>query len=82
MINTHIYACIFKYEDGEINISFPDFDGALTCATTEKEALEHAKEVLGMTIFAYEEERWDLPKGTLAKDVKVGKNETVQLIEV
>ena len=39
----HIYACIFKCEDGKINISFPDFGGALICATTEKEALEHTK---------------------------------------
>ena len=56
MQNNYTYPAIFDYsEDGYINISFPDFEGASTYAETEEEAVTAAQNVLAISIRDYEE---------------------------
>lgn len=56
MQNNYTYPAIFDYsEEGFINISFPDFEGAFTCAETEAEAVTAAQDVLALSIRDYEE---------------------------
>lgn len=40
------YDSIWEYEDCEFTITFPDLPGCITCASTENEGINMAKEVL------------------------------------
>ena len=62
MKDNYTYPAIFDYsEEGCINISFPDIDGAYTFAENEQEAVEYAQDVLSLMISGYEEEGKELP---------------------
>lgn len=78
----YYYPAIFSYTEGEeIAIVFPDFDTA-TSGTDDVDALESAKELLGITILGYEEDAEELPKPTRLSELTVEKNERAVLIEV
>lgn len=78
----YYYPAIFDYNEGEeISVIFPDFDVA-TSGMNDVDALESAKELLGITIFGYEEDNEKLPMPTQLADLTVEKNERVVLIDV
>lgn len=78
----YYYPAIFSYNEGEeISIIFPDFDVA-TSGIDDVDALESAKELLGITIWGYEEDGDELPTPTQLSRLAAEQNERVVLIEV
>ena len=62
---TFIYPAKFvEAEEGGYNVTFPDFTGGITCGDTLQESLDMAEDCLGGLLFAYEEEKWELPKSS------------------
>ena len=78
----YYYPAVFTYEDGkEIAVWFPDLDVA-TSGTDDRDALNSARELLGITMFGLEEDGETIPEPTSLKDIELADNEKAILVDV
>lgn len=78
----YYYPAVLGYEEGEeISVDFPDLKVA-TSGLDDDDALDSARELLGITILGMEEDGIELPKPTSLKDVNLKENERVILVDV
>lgn len=82
MKESYEFTAIFEYEKDGINIRFPDIDEAISCASTTKEALKNAKEVLELTLYNREEEGIEIPEATPLENIKCNENEKTVTVSV
>lgn len=78
----YVYPAIFDYADDGITITFPDLPGCISCADTDEEALDMAKEVLGLWMQSIEEDGESVPEATRLIDIHAEESERVVLIDV
>lgn len=57
-----IYPALFEKEDNCYNVTFPDLPEAITCGDTLEQAVEMAKECLGLCLDVRKENKEELPK--------------------
>lgn len=69
------FVAIFEYEKDGINIRFPDLEEAISCASTTKEAIKNAKEVLELVLYNREEENIEIPESTPLEKIQCNQNE-------
>ena len=80
--DTYVYPIIFTYEEGqEIAVEIPDLDVA-TSGVDDENALISARELLGLVMFGLEEDGEPIPTPTPTKNIHVGKNQNVMLVDV
>ena len=72
------YYAIFGYDGKDINISFPDLKGCLSCAWSKEEAFYMAKSALGVYICDMPYKK--LPKAKSKNEIKLKKNEELYKI--
>ena len=65
----------------EYSVFFPDLDVA-TSGVDEADALESARELLGLVIYGREQDRERIPKPSKIEKLRVGKNEYTILVDV
>ncbi len=82
MKESYEFTAIFEYAKDGINIRFPDIDEAISCASTTKEALKNAKEVLELTLYNREEEGIEIPEATPLEKIKCSENEKTVNVSV
>lgn len=82
MKDRYIYPAIFDYADDGISIEFPDLPGCLSCADTDEEALDMAKEVLRLWLQNIEDNKEKIPKPTNNKNISLEDNQKIVLIEI
>lgn len=71
-----IYPAVFQKGEDGYTVIFPDLPGCITCGETAEQAFLMAREALALWLDDAEEV---VP--TALEDVKVGENETVQLVD-
>jgi len=76
------YIAVVSFDDDGISINFPDLDGCFTCAETETEVFQMAKEVLGLHLWSMEQDGEFIPEPSNIKNIKPAENETAMLVEV
>jgi len=76
------YIAVISFDDDGISLNFPDLDGCFSCAETEDEIFQMAKEVLGLHLWSMEQDGETIPEPSHIKDIKLEENETAMLIEV
>lgn len=76
------FVAIFDYEEDGINIRFPDLQEATSCATTTKEAIRNAKEVLELVLYNREEENIEIPESTPLENIICTENEKTITVSV
>jgi len=82
MKDKYIYPAIFEYEDeNNISITLPNFDGCLSCASNDEEALYMARDVLTMWLLTMEEDEVAIPIPLKLKDIDLKSNQRAVLIE-
>lgn len=79
-----MYPAIVKWMDDEnvYDIKFPDIDNAFTFEDQEENILKSAREVLELCIYDIEDNNENPPTPTHLKDIELGENEFVTLVEV
>lgn len=82
MKDRYAYVALFDIADDGISISFPDLPGCLPCADTLEEAIENAREALGLHIWGLEKDGEELPAPTPFDQVKCDRNQAVAVIDV
>ena len=82
MKENYEFVAIFNYEKDGINISFPDLPGVFSSASTTKEAIKNANEVLGLVLYDMENDQKHIPEPTSLENIKCEKNEKTVLVNV
>lgn len=82
MKDRYIYPAIFDYANDGISIEFSDLPGCLSCADTDEEALDMAKEVLRLWLQNIEDNKEKIPKPTNNKNISLEDNQKIVLIEI
>jgi predicted RNase H-like HicB family nuclease len=82
MKKRYAYIAVFSYADDGISITFPDLPGCFSCAHSNEEAIEKAKEALGLHMWGLEQDGEDIPKSSRLQDIKLAEGEIPQIIEV
>lgn len=81
----YIFPAILTFEEGsETAVTFPDLPGCATSGETEKEAVECAKEALGLHLWGMECDGDIIPEPSALKNLQhtLEKNECIALIDV
>lgn len=76
-----VYPAVFRYEDKGISIVFPDLPGLITCGADDADALRMAKDGLELHLFGLEQDEETIPAPTPAKDISLGHDEVIVLVE-
>lgn len=82
MKESYEFVAILDYEEDGINISFPDLPGVFSSASSTKEAIQNANEVLGLVLYDMEENKKPIPEPTSLHDIQCKKNEKTILVSV
>ena len=76
------YPAVFTYEEGqEIAVFFPDLDAA-TSGVDDQDALESARECLGLVLFGLEEDGEAIPEPTSLSKLTLEPDERAVLVDV
>ena len=62
MKDIYTFPAIFDYADDGISISFPDFPGCLSCASSNDEAVYMAADALGLRLYSDECDNINIPE--------------------
>ncbi len=76
------FIAVFNVDDDGISIEFPDLPGCLPCADNMDEALENAREALGLHLWGMEQDGEAIPEPTSITDIHCEKGEVPAVIEV
>lgn len=80
--DNYSYIAAVSFDDDGISVNFPDLNGCFTCAETETEIFQMAKEVLGLHLWSMEREGELIPEPSNIKNIKLEENETAMLVEI
>ena len=82
MKNAYFYVAVLSYDDDGISIEFPDIPGCLSCADTTEEAVNNAKEALGLHMWSMEKDNDEIPIPTDVSNLDLNKNQIPLMVEV
>lgn len=82
MKNRYSFIAVFNIADDGISITFPDLPGCLPCADTLEEAVENAREALGLHLWGMEQDNESIPEPTSIQNIQLEKNEVPAVIDV
>lgn len=80
--DTYVFPAILSFDDDGIAVEFPDLPGCLTYGETSEDAIQNAKEALGLHIYGLEEENMMIPEPTNIEKLKLETNQVPVLIDV
>ena len=81
--DNYIFPAIIRKEknEKEYSVYFPDLDVA-TSGIDEADAFESARELLGIVLYAKEQDKETIPKPTSIESITINKNERTILVDV
>ena len=81
--DNYIFPAIIGKEknEKEYSVYFPDLDVATT-GIDEADAFESARELLGIVLYAKEQDKETIPKPTSIESITINKNERTILVDV
>lgn len=82
MKDRYSFVAIFDIADDGISIEFPDLPGCLPCADTLDEAVDNAREALGLHLWGLEQDNEEIPTPTTIQNIKLNTNQIPAVIDV
>ena len=74
-------AIVYTDEDG-VSVEFPERPGCLPCAETIDEAVDNAREALGLHLWGMEQDGETIPEPSTIKDIQIGDGGVPMLVDV
>ncbi len=74
-------AVVYTDDDG-VSVEFPDLPGCLPCAESIDEAVENAREALGLHLWGMEQDGETIPEPSAIKEIKVEDGGVPMLVDV
>lgn len=81
MADKYVYPAIFRFHAGGVDIEFPDLPGCFSHGATQEEALDMAREAMGLHLYGMEEDGDPIPVTSPVTAVAVEENEAVVLVD-
>ncbi|MDI3534811.1 MAG: antitoxin HicB [Thermosediminibacterales bacterium] len=79
----YVYPAIFQIEDvGGYSVTFPDLLGCCTEGDTLEQAIEMARDALGLYLYSLEEEKAPIPTSSKPEQIKIKPGQFVTLIDI
>ena len=79
-MSKHFYPAVFTKERDGYSVYFPDLEGCFTEGDTLEEAYRMSRDAIGLFLLR-ENGRFEFPDASSPKDIKLGENEFVAIIE-
>ncbi len=76
-----MYPALFEKEDSSYNVTFPDLPEAITCGDTLEQAIEMAKECLGLCLDVRKENKEEIPVMSDPSMINCANGTFVMMIE-
>ena len=76
-----MYPALFEKEDNCYNVTFPDLPEAITCGDTLEQAIEMAKECLGLCLDVRKENKEEIPVMSDPSRINCANGTFVMMIE-
>ena len=76
----YVYPAILTAEKEGYFVDFPDIESCYTQGDNLADALEMAKDVLGLRLCAYENDKINIPQASLKKNFVLNENQIVSLV--
>ena len=77
-----IYLALFEKEDSRYNVTFPDLPEAITCGDTLEQAIEMAKECLGLCLDVRKENKEEIPVMSDSFTINYANGVFIRMIEL
>ena len=77
-----MYPALFEKEDSRYNVTFPDLPEATTCGDTLEQAIEMAKECLGLCLDVRKENKEEIPVMSDPSRINCANGTFVMMIEI
>ncbi len=74
-------AVVYTDDDG-VSVEFPDLPGCLPCAESIDEAVENAREALGLHLWGMEQDGEAIPEPSTIKEIQVDEGGVPMLVDV
>lgn len=74
MKDSYSFISILSIEDDGVSIEFPDLPGCLPCADNLDEAVDNAREALGLHLWGMEQDNEIIPEPTPLSEIHCNKN--------
>lgn len=79
--SVYAYPAVFRFEDGQFHIYFPDIEGCFTCGDSIEDGLVMAKDVLAFTIYEnFESQNLEVPKASPITSFELMPNEFITYV--
>ena len=76
------YPAVFETEeDGRFSVFFPDVPGCNTCGDNMQDAYEMAQDALGITLSYMQDNKEEMPKSSLPKEISLEANQHLIIVE-
>lgn len=82
MKNRYDFIALFRYEEKGVSVEFPDLPGCLPCGETTEEAIDNAREALGLHLWGMEQDGEPIPEPTPVEKMKMEEGQVAVLIDV
>ena len=82
MKNRYSYVAVLHYADDGISITFPDLPGCYPCAEATEEAIDHAREAMGLHLWGIEQDNEEIPEPTPINKIHLAAEDVPVLIDV
>lgn len=82
MADRYMFPAIFRFHSRGVDVEFPDLPGCFSHGANQEEALEMAREALGLHLYGMEEDGDPIPPPSRVTDMSVGRDEAVVLVDV
>ena len=76
-----VIAIVYTDDDG-VSVEFPDLPGCLPCAESIDEAVDNAREALGLHLWGMEQDGENIPKPSTIKDIQIEDGGVPMLVDV
>lgn len=82
MKDRYLFPAVFTYAEDGISVEFPDLPGCLTCGQTDAEALDMAREALGLHLYGMEVDNEAIPTPSRVSALNVQLHQVVVMVDV
>ena len=82
MKDRYSFIAIVYTDDDGVSVEFPDLPGCLPCAESIDEAVDNAREALGLHLWGMEQDGENIPKPSTIKDIQIGDGGVPMLVDV
>ena len=82
MKDLYIFPAIFSYESDGISIEFPDLPGCFSCAYSNYEAMQNAREAMSLYLYCSEIDNEIIPEPSNILEISREKNQAVVFIDI